>query len=220
MFRSRKSKGGAGIFSKLVKRFRFKHGVLLLAIFVPSTANSLGQSAEDYKVYDAVIREMFRDGITRFDMNAKIDQVVIRDRTFSKYARGDEKENWEQVKIRMRSLTEETISGYEDARKKESNLTQKFDIPFKCQLISDKQLEKVVPHPNGPFEHWTEFYRQYPNSAGYKSFSRVGYDKVGRTALVYFVNWCGSACGTGTYVLVEKGENGWVVKEGAAMWIS
>ena len=42
-----------------------------------------GQNQDDYQVYDAVIRHMFRDGITRFDMNAKIDKVVIRDRTFS-----------------------------------------------------------------------------------------------------------------------------------------
>ena len=185
-----------------------------------SAARSLGQSADDYKVYDAVIREMFRDGITRFDMNAKIDQIVIRDRTFSKYARGIAKENWEQVRIRMRSLSDETIAGYESARKSESELKAKLDIPYKYQLISDKQLEKLVPHPNGPMEHWAEFYKAYPKSGGYNSFSRVGYDKAGRDALVYFVNWCGPLCGTGTYVLVEKGENGWVVKETGGMWIS
>ena len=163
---------------------------------------------------------MFRDGITRFDMNAKIEEIVIRDRTLSEYARGDKHENWEQVKFRLRSLTDETIAGYEKARKKESNLTQKFDFPFKYKLISDKQLQKLVPHPNGPMEHWTEFYRLYPKSAGYNSFSRVGYDKARRSALVYFVNWCGTACGTGTYILVVKGENGWDVKEAGGMWIS
>jgi hypothetical protein len=182
---------------------------------------SYGQSAEDYKVYAAVIRAMFKDGVTQFDMKAKVDQIVIRDRTFSKYARGDQKEDWEHVKRGMRSsLSEETISGYESARKNESELKAKFDIPYGYKLISDKQLEKVVPHPNGPWERWEEFYKLYPKSAGYNSFSRVGYDKAKRNALVYFVNWCGSACGTGTYLLLEKGDNGWVVKEAAGMWIS
>ena len=187
---------------------------------VVSAVNSLGQSVEDYKVYDAVIRAMFRDGVTQFDMNAKVDQIVIRDRTHSEYARGPDKENWEQVKIRLRSLSEETIAGYELARKNESELKAKLEIPYKYQLISDKRLEKVVPHPNGPMEHWVEFYKLYPKSAGYNSFSKVGYDKAGRNALVYFVNWCGSACGTGTYLLLEKGEKGWAVKEAAGMWIS
>ena len=203
-----------------MKKYKSKHGFLVLAVVVSSAVSSSGQSAEDYRVYDAVIREMFRDGITRFDMNAKIDQIVIRDRTFSEYARGDEKEDWDQVKIRLRSLSEETIAGYEAARKKELNLKPKFDIPFKYQLISDKQLEKLALYPNGPTEHWTEFYKLYPKSAGYNSFSKVGYDKAGRNALVYFVNWCGTLCGTGTYLRVEKGENGWTVKEAAGMWIS
>ncbi|HVQ55169.1 MAG TPA: hypothetical protein VMS29_00310, partial [Pyrinomonadaceae bacterium] len=80
-----------------MKQFTSKHWSLILAVVVVSAVNSLGQSVEDYKVYDAVIRAMFRDGVTQFDMNAKVDQIVIRDRTHSEYARGPDKENWEQV---------------------------------------------------------------------------------------------------------------------------
>jgi len=64
------------------------------------------------------------------------------------------------------------------------------------------------------------FYKLYPDSAGYNSFSRVGYDKGGHYALVYFVNWCGQLCGTGSYVLLENGRDGWIVKESAGIWIS
>jgi hypothetical protein len=166
---------------------------------------------------------MFRDGITRFDMNAKIDQIVFRDRTHSEYARGPDKEDWEQVKIRMRSLSEETIAGYESARRSESELKAKLDIPYKYQLISDNQLAEIFPNKkeyDKLFEYWSNFYKFYPKSAGYNSFSKVGYDKAGRQALVYFVNWCGTLCGTGTYLLVERGDVGWVVKEAAGMWIS
>lgn len=193
---------------------------LFLAIAVTAAPFSYGKSTEDYRVYDAVVRHMFRDGITRFDMNAKVDQIVIRDRAHSEYAWGPEKENWDQVKIRLRMLTDETIEAYESVRKKESDLKANFEIPLKYLLISDKQLEKIVPHPNSSMENWKEFYKLYPKSGGYNSFSRVGYDKSGRKALVYFVNWCGSLCGTGNYVLLEKGEKGWVVQETAGMWIS
>jgi hypothetical protein len=182
-----------------------------------------GQTRDDYQVYDAVIRHMFHDGVTRFDMNAKIDKIVIRDRTYSKYAHGPEKENWNQVKIRLRSLTDETIEAYEKARKDDRDLKIKLDIPFKYFLLSDKQLHAVFRDPNDydkSMEYWYEFYKLYPTSGGYNSFSRVGYDKADRFALVYFVNWCGPLCGTGTYVLVENSETGWVVKETAGMWIS
>lgn len=174
-------------------------------------------------VYDAVVRAMFRDGITQFDMNAKIDRLVIRNRTFSNYARGDKKEDWEQVKMRLRSLTDDTIAGYESARKNETKLQKKFEIPFKYSLIGDKQLAQIFPNKyeyDKSEDQWTGFYKLYPDSAGYNSFSRVGYDTARRYALVYFVNWCRQLCGTGTYVLVESGKNGWVVKESAGMWIS
>lgn len=199
-----------------------KLSTLLLAILLSAATTLRAQSDEDYRVYDAVVRHMFRDGVTRFDMNAKIDKVVIRDRTFSEYAYRDEKEHWDQVKIRLRSLTDETIEGYEIARKNEQDLTTKFEIPFKYFLLSDKQLQSVFRDPNDfdKSKGWNEFYKLYPTSGGYNSFSRVGYDKARRSALVYFVNWCHSLCGTGTYVLVEKSEKSWVVKEVAPIWIS
>jgi hypothetical protein len=192
--------------------------VLLTAAAAASAA--FGQSSEDYKVYDAVIRHMVRDGITQFDMNAKVDKIVIRDRTHSEYARGRDNEAWDYVKTGLKSLNDETIKGYESVRKDEKNLKENFDIPLKYSLISDRQLKEIVPHPNDSMDYWTRFYKVYPNSGGYNSFSRVGYDEAGRNALVYFVNWCGSLCGTGTYILVEKRENRWAVSETAGIWIS
>lgn len=206
-----------------MKPIRSKYLLVIFAIFAASAADSYGQTADDYKVYDAVIRHMFRDGITRFGMNAKIGQIVIRDRTHSDYAFWSQREDWEQVKIRLRSLTDETIAGYESARKNENELKTKLEIPFKYSLISDKHLAKVFPNKNDwdkLTEQWAAFDRLYPDSAGYNSFSRVGYDKTSRFALVYFVNWCGQLCGTGSYLLVEKGPVGWVVKEAAGIWIS
>lgn len=210
------------ISNDLVKHTLFKLAIPFLAIFIAAAPSLRGQSSDDYKVYEAVIRHMFRDGITQFDMNAKIDKIVIRDRTFSEYAWNPDKENWTQVRIRLKSLSDETVDSYETARKTERPLETKLDIPFKYFLISEKQLKAVFPDRNydGSMGYWNEFYKLYPNSGGYNSFSRVGYDKAGRNALVYFVNWCGSLCGTGTYVLVEKSGSGWVVKETAGMWIS
>lgn len=191
--------------------------VLGLVLVSAATTITIGQSIEDYKVYDAVVQHMFRDGITRFDMNAKIEMIVIREQTVSG------KDNWEQLKNRIPALTDETIAGYETARKSEQKLQAKLDIPFKYQLITEAQLDEIFPKKkeyDRLGEYWNNFRRLYPNSAGYNSFSRVGYSKSGREALVYFVNWCGELCGTGTYLLVVKGDKGWKVKGGGQMWIS
>jgi len=169
-----------------LKQTAFKLAISFIAIFVATVSSLHGQNGDDYKVYDAVVHHMFRDGITRFDMNAKIGKIIIRDRTHSEYAYGPKGENWEQVKIRLRSLTDETIADYELARKNEHELRTKLEIPFKYLLISDKQLAEVFPNKNDydkSFEQWTAFYKLYPDSAGYNSFSRVGYDKAGRHAL-------------------------------------
>ena len=197
--------------------------LLIVAVIAGLTSNLSAQTADDYKVYDAVIGQMFRDGITQFDMNAKVSQIVIRDRTHSEYASGPQRENWEQVKTRLRSLADDTIAGYENARRTESKLEHKFDIQLKYSLLSDERLHEVFPNENEydkVQDQWTAYYKLYPDSGGYNSLSRVGYDKAGRQALVYFVNWCGSLCGTGSYVLLERSERGWVVKASAGIWIS
>ena len=206
-----------------MKSVRSKVSLLILVVLASSAGTVAGQTAEDYNVYDAVIRHMFRDGITRFDMNAKIGQIMVRDRTHSEYAWDSKGENWQQVKIRLRSLTDETIAGYELARKTEAELKPKLNIPFEYSLVTDKQLTDVFPNKNEwdkGAEQWNTFYKLYPDSAGYNSFSRVGYNKSGSQSLVYFVNWCGQLCGTGSYLLVEKTPDGWVVKESGGMWIS
>ncbi|HQU90959.1 MAG TPA: hypothetical protein PLK77_01610 [Pyrinomonadaceae bacterium] len=190
---------------------------------VALAGSAVAQDSQDYNVYDAVIRHLFRDGITQFDMKAQVDQIVIRHRTRSEYAWSPEKENWEQVKIRLNALSDDTIAGYEAVRKTEAALKMKFEIPLKYLLLSDSNLREIFSSPNEHQrtpEQWEEFYKLYPKSAGFNSFSRVGFDKTRRNALVYFVNWCGPLCGTGTYVHLENGEKGWVVKQSAGMWIS
>ncbi|HSI88042.1 MAG TPA: hypothetical protein VK918_03235 [Pyrinomonadaceae bacterium] len=195
---------------------------LLLIFLLAIGGSAQAQNGEEYRVYEAVLGHMFKGGVTRFDMNAKVDKIVIRDRTHSEYAAHETKENWEQVKLRMKLVTDEVIASYESVRKQERAITRNFDIPFDYLLISDKQLEEIFfdRSYDRSRDYWTEFYKIYPKSAGYNSFSRVAFDKPRRTALVYFVNWCGPLCGTGTYLVVEKEDESWSVKESAQMWIS
>ena len=181
------------------------------------------QESDEYKVYSAVIREMFRDGITRFDLNAKIERIVIRESTFSEYAWNPDKENWEQVKNRLRSLKDETIAGYETVRQNEAKLKADLDIPFEYDFVSDEQLIDIFGNTsnlNSTEVTWKKFYEAYPRSAGFNSLSRVGFNKAKSQALVYFVNWCRPLCGTGNYLVLEKIGDRWTVTNWGTVWIS
>ena len=193
--------------------------ILILAM----SAYPQGQRDKEYEVYDAVMRHMFAGGITQFDMNAKVDRIVIRDHTHSEYAYHGDREQWDKVKIRLRLLTDEIIADYESVRKNEKEVKNLFEPKFEYSLISKRQLKEIFgdsKNSNYADSAWTDFYKLYPRSAGYNSVSKVGFDKEKRRALVYFVNWCGGHCGTGTYLLLESVEEKWTVKESAGIWIS
>jgi hypothetical protein len=195
--------------------------VLILITAVSSFTQALRN--EDYAVYDAVIGSMFKGGVTQFDMSAKVGKLVFRDHTNSEYAYGPKREQWDQVKIRLRHLTDDVIADYESKHKQEKNLKSRLNIPFEYTLISDKQLKKIFADRRNhdmTNQAWKKFYELYPRSAGYNSVSRIGYDKEKRRALVYFVNWCGDLCGTGSYVFLEKVDGKWTVQEIAGIWIS
>jgi hypothetical protein len=207
----------------MVDAIRIKCIPLLLILVGASFLVAEGQRSDEYEVYDAVIMHMFKGGITRFDMNAKVERIVIRDVTYSDYASHPDKEDWDQVKTRLPSLTEETIAAYEKVRQNESHLKVDLDIPFEYALISDQQLIDIFGNTSNLHSTettWKKFYDVYPRSAGFNSLSRVGFDKAKSQALVYFVNWCRPLCGTGSYLLLERAPDGWAVKESAGIWIS
>lgn len=182
------------------------------------------QSDEEYKVYDAVIRSRFRQTTTRVDTTVKIDELLIRNRTESTYGRGSTE--WPFVKDRLPELLEETITGYKSVEGKEVSLDRRLDLPLPYKLISDKEIKDFFDGVKRPIDladlnkRWEEFYKKYPDSRGYNSLSRVGFNAKRTQALVYSVNLCGSLCGTGTYYLLVKEQGGWVVRNVAPWWVS
>ena len=56
---------------------------------------------------------------------------------------------------------------------------------------------------------WQRFYEAHPESGGITSWSAVGFDADKRRALVYVGHGCGSLCGEGHYVFMEKQGSAW-----------
>jgi len=194
-------------------------GILFLAVHVSAQSATYADTTnEEYRVYDAMIKTMFAGDKVTFDTQAKVRQLIIRERTKTQYAFSDKGENWTQVKYRLPKLTDELIADYETKVKTERKLKRSFDIALQYTYMSAKEhAEFFLPRTK---DGWPEFYKKYPDSGGYISFSNVGFNKARDQALVYFVHWCGSLCGTGHYVILTKAKNGWQVDTIGMVWIS
>ncbi len=193
-----------------------------LAVFVASAQTRDIGNQENYRIYDAVIVNMFAGDKVTFDTQEKIKHIVIRDLTTTDYASWDKKEDWNEVKIRLPNLSDDTIADYEAKLKTATKLKRSFKLRLEYSLLPKKDYDTIFK--NRGYDDlmgcWKLFYERYPESGGYISLSNVGVNKTGKQALVYFVHSCGGLCGTGSYILLKKTDTGWVVDTKARIWIS
>ena len=172
---------------------------------------------EIYRVYDAVIAEMFKGGNVTFDTQAVVKMYVINDTTTTSFASDENKENWDQVKIRLPKLSDDLIKVFESRLKSPTRLERRFNLGLSYVLVDHREFERVWD--KSP-DWWSEFYKKYPDSGGVVTFSNVAFSKDGDQALVYFFHWCRQLCGTGHYLLLNKNEKTWTVVNKGEMWIS
>ncbi len=69
-------------------------------------------------------------------------------------------------------------------------------------------------------EGWEDFYKKYPDSSGYVSLSRVGFNATFTKAIIFRSGSCGSLCGSGDYTLFEKINGKWKEAGISNCWIS
>lgn len=167
---------------------------------------------------------MFADDKVTFDLGGPlVKQLVILDRTSTKYAYGDTKEDWDEVRHRLPQLTDRLVANYELNLRNSKSLGKGFGTHLPYKLLSKAGLDSIFRDSRSldrTNENWKKFYELYPGSHGYISFSDVGFDREAGKALVYFVHWCGTLCGSGHYVLLSKAADGWQVMTRTMIWIS
>lgn len=204
-------------------------GCSLILIFLISSVLSYSQTStqkkpgpEKYQVYSAVLAHMFADGKVTFDTQSKVKRLVIRDQINTDYALSEKQENWDEVKIRLQALSDETIAGYEASRTAPAKLKRSFTLDLQYDLFRQDKYESIfgkTKHYDGTVEIWGKFYEKFPDSGGFVWLSNVGFNKARDRALVYFVHWCGPLCGSGHYVHLTKTRSEWKV-EMTRIWIS
>ncbi|CAN5428185.1 hypothetical protein BH20ACI1_BH20ACI1_06280 [soil metagenome] len=180
------------------------------------------ESFEDnqYAVYDALIAD--DDLIPYFSrksnlLSSESNLLVIIDRT-SIYFHGESKMMefiLPNMQNQLPSLSKAAFDDFFANNKSRILLKDLFTLPVKRVFISDEELKTILK--DGYLE---AFYKKYPNSQGVMTLSNVGFDAQKKQALVYVSNIRGSLDAVGIYVMLEKQNNVWCVKEKYEAWVS
>lgn len=171
----------------------------------------------DYAIYSALIRDMFAGGKVTFDTGSKVNLLVIQNRLVSDQTRGRPEREHEFVRQMLKGASEETISDFKMNSNVTDQLQRRFDLAVEYVIVEKEKLDRPVSKDT---EFWSEFYKTYPDSGGYVSLSRVGFNKARTQALVYIEHDCNTLCATGHYVLLAKRDDCWTVVQRAMAWIS
>lgn len=171
---------------------------------------------EDQAVYAAVISKLFAGNKVTFDTQSPVNLLVIKNRTVDDHPLMENlTEHWRYVAERLSPISQDTIAAYKAQNREPRQLEDAFKLSIRHVLVEEKELEQFRKGRG-----WEEFYKKYPESGGFISFSQAGFNPDRTQALVYFEHWCGGLCGSGLYLLLEKGEGGWKVTKVHSSWIS
>jgi hypothetical protein len=175
----------------------------LMVSFLPIAGNHQDPSAnsvtnEEYAVYSALLD---RIKINPND-GKEVKLLVINDRTQGPYkscfpeeiAKWDGRINDDELKPLFENLIEKS--------KDSKPLNKNFKVNRKYVLLGAENLSSIFKRKD--LEGWDDFYEKYPDSSGYLSFSRVGFNSDQTRAVIFRQESCGVLCAYGGYVLLSK----------------
>ena len=189
--------------------------VLIFGVLAAVQAPSPGQSKldetaeliEEYRVYNAVIRNMFADNKITFDFGGKVPVklLVIEERTVFDPS----------VRDTPRATSSDMITSYDEMRadyqlknQRPATLKRMFTLTVDYELVNSPESKRAAYEREGGEVH------------GIVSLSRVGFNKTRTEAFIYMSYTCGGLCGHGFMFWVEKAGDTWKVKKSVLMWIS
>ena len=92
-------------------------------------------------------------------------------------------------------------------------LMDQFSLDVPVVLVSKGEIDQI-------FGEWDDFYKRFPDSQGYMTLSRVGFNSDRTKALIYMDNGCGVLCARGCYFLLHKEYGDWFITEEFDCWMS
>jgi len=185
---------------------------LLIAAFVLALT-ACGPSAPAPSAAD-IDKEEQAIYATFFSVNTTT--VVILQDTSTTISADGSPEYMKNIASGLPGISNETLDNFVQRNIKPGQLSPDMNLGVNYVLLSTDELAQITSQPN-----WGEVMNEkYPNSGGYKIFSRVGFDATLDQALVYVGHVAGPMMGGGFYYLMEKQDGKWGIKQQIMVWIS
>jgi hypothetical protein len=187
-------------------------GLLLLAVV--TVLGSLGwaererNADEEYAVYSAYLSEGLLNDPHDWSVGGPV-QVVVWDTT---RAGGNLRFRALYVldgRVRFKKLQTLTRVSYLLRNLFQTRILPKFALPSRATVAFTSQSDYFSP----------DFQKKFPRNLGLISLSGVGFNAHRTQAVFYIDHFCG-LCGGGRYVLMEKLDGFWRVRDEHYTWIS
>ena len=199
----------------------FLLGILFTAVwfFKPDFLSSKSNQASD-KSYEEITDESYAvysvllSQITSSPKNGeKVTLFVINENTgFDRKSEIAEKEKLPYIALNVPAEFKTSLKDYKVKNKESERLKRLFDLKQDYILINRADFQAIFKGDDLE-KNWDSFYQKYPHSAGFITFSKVGFDAEKKHAIVYRELYCGSLCAEATYFLLTKESDGWKVTE-------
>jgi len=197
-----------GRFRRILRR------TLLVLIAVAVVLVSFGwlervrSEQEEYKVYSAYLSEGLLNDAHDWSVGGPA-QVVIADRTISGGNLRFRLFSLFDRRVDFAELQTSTRVSYLARNLFRTRIESKFSLPARATACVAPEREYGSP----------AFQEKFPRNMGLVTLSGVGFN-LSRTQAVFHINHFCGLCGGGRYVLMEKVNGAWRVKDEHYTWIS
>jgi len=164
---------------------------------------------EEYKVYSAYLSESLLNDAHDWSVDRPV-QVVIADRTISGGNLRFRLFSLFDRRLDFDELQTSTRVSYLAGNMFHTRIEPKFLLPARATACVTSEGEYGSP----------AFQQKFPRNMGLVTLSKVGFN-LSRTQAVFYINhFCGLCGGGGRYVVMEKVNGAWQVKDEHYTWVS
>jgi hypothetical protein len=179
----------------------------------------------EYQVLSVYIARTFTANSGRERVVSQVSKIVVADKTESDT---DDLHNlydnkpipWKEITAyllkKCPALEAVTLNSFREVNAHPANFHPLFRLPVKCELVDKREFDRIFEKGGW----WKDYYKKYPDSQGFLTLSRVGFNPDDDQALFYASNGCGGKCGTGSYVVMQRIGPNWRILKEIIIWIS
>lgn len=123
--------------------------------------------------------------------------------------------------LAFRALRQETIDDYLAKNAQAYALKTELDLPVTYTLLdAEARMGKIKEDFINGEDGWGNLHKEFSGAYGINQFSRVGFDKPRKQALIYSEMSAGLDNGAGIFTVLVKTSDGWKIKKQFVKWIS